>query len=252
MSDKPNSAPVVLVIQHAEPEPMGRLEPICRELGIAWHLCRPYAGEAVPPATQPYDGVILLGGPMNVDETDRYPFLADEVKLLQQAIRRQLPTFGICLGAQLIAKAAGARVTKGPVPEVGWFPVRLTDAGRQDPLLAGLPEEFMAFHWHEDTYALPPKAIHLASSAQYPQQAFRLGDQCYAFQCHPEITPEIVERWAGETSSHDPAPLREGITQHGEQVAETGRIILTRWLQRVIAWHDAHEESDAPVPPIHR
>lgn len=241
------SAPLVLVIQHAEPETMGRFEPLCRELGIAWHLCRPYAGEAVPPATQPYDGVILLGGPMNVDETDRCPFLADEVKLLQQAFRRQLPTLGICLGAQLMAKAAGARVTKGPAPEVGWFPVRLTESGRQDPLFDGIPEELMAFHWHEDTYALPSKAVHLASSAQYPQQAFRLGDQAYAFQFHPEITPELVERWAGETSSSDPAPLREGLVQHGESVAQTGRTLLTRWLEKVVAWHDAHEESDAAV-----
>ncbi|OGX38265.1 MAG: hypothetical protein A3C53_01615 [Omnitrophica WOR_2 bacterium RIFCSPHIGHO2_02_FULL_68_15] len=240
MSDKPESAPIILVIQQAESEAMGQLEPLCRELGIAWHVCRPYAGEAVPPATQPYDGVVVLGGPMNADDTGRHPFLADEVKLLQQAFRRELPALGLCLGAQLMAKAAGARITKGPAPEVGWFPVRLTDAGRQDPLLAGLPEEFMTFHWHEDTYDLPAKGVHLASSAQYPQQAFRLGDHCYAFQCHPEITPEIIERWAGETSSHDPAPLREGIAQHGDAVAKTGRTILTRFLQHVIAWHAAH------------
>ncbi|MBI4226998.1 MAG: type 1 glutamine amidotransferase [Candidatus Omnitrophica bacterium] len=236
------SAPLILVVQHAEPEAMGLVEPLCRELGIAWHLCRPYAGEAVPPATQPYDGVVVLGGPMNVDETERYPFLAGEIKLLQQAYRRQLPTLGICLGAQLMAKAAGAAVTKGPSAEVGWFPIRLTDAGRQDPLLTGLPEELMTFHWHEDTYALPAKAVHLASSAQYPQQVFRLGPAAVALQCHVEVTPELVERWAGDTSSHDPAPLRAGIAQHGEAVAHTGRTVLTRFLQTVVAWHDAHTD----------
>lgn len=236
------SAPLVLVVQHAEQETMGLIELLCRELGIAWHLCRPYAGEAVPPATQPYDGIVILGGPMNVDETDRFPFLTDEIKLLQQAFRRELPTLGICLGAQLVAKAAGATVIKGPGPEVGWFPIQLTEAGRQDPLFTGLPEELMSFHWHEDTYTLPAKAVRLASSAQYPQQAFRLGPAAVALQCHFEVTPAIVERWASETSSHDPAPLRAGLVQHGEAVAQTGRTVLTRFLQTVVAWHDAHTE----------
>lgn len=239
------SAPIVLVVQHAEQEAMGLVEPLCRELGIAWHLCRPYAGEVIPPATQPYDGVVILGGPMNVDETDQFPFLADEVKLLQQAFRRELPVLGICLGAQLMAKAAGSKITKGPTPEVGWFPIQLTGAGRQDPFFAGLPEELMSFHWHEDTYTLPAKATHLASSALYPQQAFRLGPAAFALQCHFEVTPEIVERWAGDTSTHDPAPLRAGLAQHSQAVAQAGRTILTRFLETVVAWHEAREEANA-------
>lgn len=237
------SAPLILVVQHAEAEAMGLLEPLCRELGIAWHLCRPYAGEPVPPATQPYDGLVLLGGPMHVEEADRCPFLHEEVKLLQQAFRRQLPTLGLCLGAQLMAQAAGARVARGPAPEIGWFPVQLTEAGRSDPLFAGLPAEFMTFHWHGDTYALPPKAVHLASSAQYAQQAFRLGEQAYAFQFHPEVTPEIVQRWAAGSSAVDPQPIRDGLAHHGEAAAQLGRTLLTRFLQRVVAWHEAQAEA---------
>ncbi len=233
------SAPLILVLQHAEAEGMGLLEPLCRELGIAWHLCRPYAGETIPPATQPYQGVVILGGPMNVDEAERYPFLEEEVKLLQQAYRRQLPTLGICLGAQLMAKAAGARVTHGPSPEIGWFPVQMTEAGRSDPLFAGFPTEFMAFHWHGDTYELPAKAVQLASSAQYAQQAFRLGDQAYALQFHLEVTPEIVERWTRESSSADPAPILAGLAQHGEAMAQLGRRWFTRFLQQAIALQEA-------------
>lgn len=217
---------------------MGLLEPLCRGLAIAWHVCRPYTGESVPPATQPYDGLVVLGGPMNVDETDRFPFLNDEVKLLQQAFRRKLPALGICLGAQLMAKAAGAKVIHGPAPEIGWFPIQLTEAGRQDPLFEGLPTEFVTFHWHGDTYELPPKAVHLATSAQYVQQAFRMGEQAYAWQFHPEVTPEIVERWAGESSSVNPQPILEGLKIHGEANARVGRTCLTRFLKRVIAWHE--------------
>lgn len=241
------SAPLVLIIQHAEADAMGWLEPLCRELGIAWHLCRPYAGEAVPPATQPYHGLVVLGGPMNVDETDRYPFLNEEVRLLQSAFRRELPTLGICLGAQLMAKAAGSRVVRGPAPEIGWFPVQLTEAGQQDPMFAGIPSEFMTFHWHGDTYDLPPKAVHLASSAQYPQQAFRLGPQAYALQFHLEVTPEIVQRWARESSATDPAPILEGVAQHGEAHAQLGRQWLTRFLQRVVA----RQEADEDAQPVH-
>lgn len=231
---------------------MGWLEPLCREMQIAWHLCRPYAGETVPPATQPYDGLVILGGPMNVDETDRYPFLSGEVALLQSALRRELPTLGICLGAQLLAKAAGARVVRGPAPEIGWFPVRLTEAGRQDPLFQGIPEEFMTFHWHGDTYDLPPKAVHLASSAQYPQQAFRIGEQAYALQFHVEVTPEIVQRWAHDVSSTmpgsiDPAPMLQGLAQHGEAHAQLGRQWLTRFLQRVVARQEAEDDAR----PVH-
>ena len=228
--------PLVLVVQHAESETMGLLEPLCRELGIAWHICRPYAGEAVPPATQPYHGVVVLGGPMNVDETGKFPWLADEVKLLQSALRRQLPVLGVCLGAQLMAKAAGAAVRTGEAgQELGWFPIRLSEAGRQDPLFEGLPDEFTVFHWHGDTYELPAKATHLASSQQYAQQAFRLGDQAYALQFHVEVTSEIVTRWVRESPSVDGGPIQEGLTQHGDAVAQLGRTILTRFLQKTAA-----------------
>lgn len=237
------SAPLVLVIQHAESETMGLLEPFCRELGIAWHLCRPYAGEPVPPATQPYQGVIVMGGPMNVEENERYPFLAEEVRLLQSALRRQVPVLGICLGAQLLAKAAGAEVFHGPAPEIGWFPVQLTEQGQQDPLWTGLPTEFVTFHWHGDTFDLPPKAIHLASSQQYAHQAFRLGEQAYGIQFHLEITPELVQRWVAESPQVEPAPILEGLAQHAEPAAQLGRTVLTRWLQKVVALQEQEAET---------
>ncbi|MBI4313679.1 MAG: gamma-glutamyl-gamma-aminobutyrate hydrolase family protein [Candidatus Omnitrophica bacterium] len=229
---------MILVIQHAEPETMGLLEPLCRDGGIAWHLCKPYAGEPVPPATQPYDGLVVLGGPMNADETDRYPFLKDEVKLFQQSLRRELPALGICLGAQLMAKAAGSRVYRGSQPEIGWFPIQLSEAARQDPLLEVFPQEMAVFHWHGDTYDLPAKAVHLASSQRYPQQAFRIGTQAYGLQFHIEVTPEIVERWAQETSSTDPAPLRSGLAEYGAQCSEYGRLYLSRFLEKVKVFYD--------------
>ena len=242
------SEPLILVLQHAESETMGLIEPLCRDLKIAWHVCRPYAGEAIPPGTQPYHGLVALGGPMNVDETGKFPRLADEVKLLQSAFRRHLPVLGVCLGAQLMAKAAGAAVRKGEQgQELGWFPIRVSDAGRQDPLLAGLPEAFMVFHWHGDTYELPAKAVHLASSALYAQQAFRLGEEAYALQFHVEVTPDMVERWVRESPGLDGAAILAGLSDHGPAVTELGRTILTRFLQKIVALEALDDAEERPA-----
>jgi len=230
-----SGAPLLLVVQHAEAETMGLLKPLCRERKIAWHACRSYAGEAVPLEIKPYQGLVLLGGPMNVDQTDAFPFLKEEIRLLGQALRRQLPALGICLGAQLLAQAAGGSVRHGPSPEIGWFPIRLTSEGRKDPLFSGLPEKFMTFHWHGDTYELPSKAAHLASSERYAQQAFRIGERAYGVQFHGEVTPEMVEQWAGESSSMDPGPLLSGISLYGKEAEEAGKKYLSRFLELVVA-----------------
>ena len=147
-----------------------------------------------------------MGGPMNVDETERYPWLAEEVRLLQRAIEARRPVLGICLGAQLIAKAQGARVWHGPRAEVGWFDVEGTEASRRDPLFAAFPPRYTVFQWHGDTFDLPNNATRLAQSSAYPQQAFRCGDHVYALQYHLEVTADIVDGWL----SHED-PLLRGV-----------------------------------------
>jgi GMP synthase-like glutamine amidotransferase len=132
---------------------------------------------------------------MNVDEGDRYPFLKDEDLFIKEAIQRGKRILGICLGAQLIAKALGAKVFKAPVKEIGWYDVSLTRIGSIDPLFSQLPKTFSVFQWHEDTFEIPHNAILIATSSPVPYQAFRYGDNAYGLQFHLEVTGEMIQEW---------------------------------------------------------
>ena len=182
-----------LVFQHIACEHPGLLKELMRERGIAWDTVELAEGGAIP-SLEGYAALLVFGGPMNVDEETQFPWLTAEVSTIREAVRRDVPYLGFCFGAQLLAKALGAPVTKAPQPEIGIMPVRLTPAGQADQLLAGLPPELPVFQWHGDTFALPPGAIHLAASPVCPHQAFRHG-QAYGLQFHLEVTNEMVEEW---------------------------------------------------------
>lgn len=141
------------------------------------------------------DPVIVLGGPMGAYELENHPYLAGEIELIRQRLDDRRPVLGFCLGAQLLAAAAGARVYPGaPGLEIGWAGVELTEAGLVDPLWAGFPRRFTTFHWHADTFDLPNGAELLARSDHYIQ-AFRLGAHAYGVQFHPEVVPRQLEHW---------------------------------------------------------
>ncbi len=231
------SQPLVLVLQQTESEGMGSLEALLRDSHIAWHISRLYAGEAVPPATHPYHGIVVLGGAMSVNDTEKFPFLKAQVRLLEQAIRREVPTLGLCLGAQLLAQAGGAKVYQGKTPEMGWFDVTLTDQGKQDPLFKGCPENLMMFQWHKDTFDLPAKSVHLAESPACANQAFRLGTEAYGLQFHPEMTPEMVELWVSLNPAIEGQPILEGTTQHLPTMDQQGKLFLGQFLKRVQTFH---------------
>lgn len=182
-----------LVFQHIACEHPGLLKGLMRERGIAWDTVELDGGGIIPPLEE-YDALLAFGGPMNVDEEAQFPWLATEVAAIQEAVRRDLPYLGFCFGAQLLAKALGAPVTRAPEPEVGIMPVTLTAAGQADSLLAGLPPELPVFQWHGDTFALPAGAVHLAASPICPHQAFRYG-RAYALQFHLEVTKDMVDEW---------------------------------------------------------
>jgi GMP synthase (glutamine-hydrolysing) len=132
---------------------------------------------------------------MSVNDTHRHPHLKTEIELIQSALERKMPVLGICLGAQLIAKALGARVGRNPETEIGWYDVTPTDAGREDPLLRHFEPHEHIFQWHSDAFDLPAGAVNLATSPNCVHQAMRWGDNVYGFQFHLEVDEHLIERW---------------------------------------------------------
>ncbi len=186
----------VLILLHAESEGPGTLGTFLEARAAQVQILRLFAGEKIRRKPEELAAAVSMGGPMNVYEEDRYPFLREETQFLQRAVAAGLPVLGVCLGAQMIAKACGARVRKSPQKEVGWFEVSLTRAGRLDPLLAGLPETFWVLQWHEDMFEVPEGGRLLASAAGCPHQAFRCRN-AYGLQFHVEATREMLSEWFG-------------------------------------------------------
>ena len=141
------------------------------------------------------DVLAVLGGPIGAYEEDIYPFLLDELRLLERRLTAGLPTIGICLGAQLMARALGAKVYPGPAKELGWAPLRLTEQGRHAPMRHLSADRTAVLHWHGDTFDVPQGAIHLAATPVYVNQAFAWGKRGLAIQFHPEVTARSIERW---------------------------------------------------------
>ena len=184
----------VLILRHMPHEPGGTLETALTGAGVDF---RYFDLHREVPARLPLDracGLVALGGPMNVDEVDRYPFLALDVQWIEQALAMDLPFLGICLGSQLLAKTLGARVYPNRVKEIGWYPVELTPAAADDPLFAQSGTRTM-FQWHGDTFDLPSGAIHLARSPACENQAFRYGQRAYGLQFHIEMTATMIDQW---------------------------------------------------------
>jgi len=187
--------PRLLVLQHIGCEPLGLIEPALKERGMEYRYVRPFAGEPIPKDLSGWDGLIALGGSMSANDGERLGFIADELRLLTKVLEAGMPALGICLGAQLIAKAAGAEVTAGEEKEIGWYPLTLTEEGEKDRLLDGLPGTFPVFQWHGETFDIPRGAVCLAGSERYSNQAFRLGEKVYGLQFHLETTQPMITEW---------------------------------------------------------
>jgi GMP synthase (glutamine-hydrolysing) len=181
--------PTLLAIQHVPWETPHRILDACG--GLAVHTVKPLAGQSLPDHAE-IAGAVVLGGPMNVDEVDRFPALAAEREWLAEAVRRQMPVLGVCLGAQLLARALGAEVRPGEGMEIGFAAVDVGDPG--DPVLGGLAPRTEVLHWHGDVFDLPDGAQHLASSELTENQAFRVGN-AWGVLFHPEADLALVEAW---------------------------------------------------------
>lgn len=192
----------VIVIMHTESEGPGTIRDFLESIKAHIHIALLYRGDQLPTVVHEFDAVIVMGGPMNVYQEDKYPFLREETAFLRQAIENNIPVLGICLGAQMIAKACGARVKTAPVEEIGWSEVKLTEEGRCDLLFQGFPESLQVLQWHEDTFDLPYNALLLATSKGCPHQAFRYKN-AYGLQFHVEVTRDMLSEWFSYSGKQD-------------------------------------------------
>lgn len=181
--------------------------------------------------------LIILGGPISVNDAAMFPFIDEEIGLLQQRIAADRPTLGICLGAQLIAAAQGARIYRGEEKEIGWYPLKLTQAGEQSALRYLGEQHCSMLHWHGETFDLPEGATLLASSARYENQSFSLGERVLALQFHPEITRRGMEKWfighIGEimqTPGISVEQLRADTAKYVDQLEVQGELFFRSWL----------------------
>jgi GMP synthase-like glutamine amidotransferase len=183
-----------LICLHHPEEGPGLLKDILRQRGWEVREAELWKGEQIPDSRS-FHLLILMGGPMSVNDEDSYPFLREEKAFVRSWITDGSPTLGICMGAQLIANCLGARVYRGDKEELGWYELMITGEGIGDPFLSEFPPRFPVFQWHGETFDLPDSAKLLAAARDYPHQAFRLGDLTYAFQFHLEVTEEMLQAW---------------------------------------------------------
>ena len=226
----------VWVLQHLAPETPGVLGEVLAAAGWSVRVCRVDRGERLPPVDDALAGLVVMGGPMGVYETAQYPWLRDELAFVRRAVDAGRPVLGVCLGSQLLAAALGAEVKPGPRQEIGWFPITLTDAAADDPLLRGLPPTLTVAHWHGDVFTLPPGATLLAGSALTAHQVFRYGACAYGFLCHLEFTPAMVatmaETFADElrAAGVDGAALVRAAPTRLAALDPHRRLVFSRWL----------------------
>jgi GMP synthase-like glutamine amidotransferase len=230
-----------LILQNAKGEDHGYFAEILDHKGWEQRLIKLHRGEGIPINWPDYEVIMIMGGPMNVYEEEIFPYLADENKLIKEALKRNVPLLGFCLGAQLIAKASGAKVVKGHKKEIGWFKVQLTEEGIRDPILRSFPKSFQVFQWHGDTFELPKNAVRLSGSRDYSNQAIRIGQFSYGFQFHFEITGDMISEWLEDgkeeiDSLGDPS-LRETIIKETENnladMRTLGELFFMKYLTRV-------------------
>lgn len=229
-----------VVIRHLQFEDLGSFaEPL---MAAGYQL--QYLDAAVDELTAAYqaDLTVILGGPVGVYDTALYPFLRTELSIAKQRLAEQRPLLGVCLGAQLIAAAAGAAVYPGASgKEIGWSPVRFTQEGLDTGLFAveNTKQDIPMFHWHGDTFDLPAGAELLASSEHY-KQIYRIGSQVLAFQCHPELEGQRIEQWllghAAELAAWplaDLTKIRQDTQAYAPALRQFSQQLLTRWLDKL-------------------
>ncbi len=185
----------ILVCQHVAYEPLGTFDPLLKQYGLRIRYINFGRFPDHQPSLNGYRGLVLLGGPMCLDQMDQYPHLKHEIQMVEDAMKLNIPVLGICLGAQIISHALGAKVYSNEEKEIGWYDVELTEAGKTNPLFQNFGSQEKIFQWHGDTFDLPKGSTHLARSKSCDNQAFAYGDNVYAFQFHMEVDEAMISRW---------------------------------------------------------
>jgi GMP synthase (glutamine-hydrolysing) len=219
-----------LVFRHTPVDGLGLIASALAAQGILHQYADLYAHPCAESLVNEADALVFMGGPMSAN--DNLPYIQREIQYIRHARERGQMVLGVCLGAQLIAKAFGASVHANRVKEIGWAPVTFTPAAESDPLFAGLHDAEMIFHWHGETFTLPPGAELLASSDACRHQAFRVGNRIYGLQFHLEVTPPMIAEWCREDEACGDA--REVIQPvdayaYATRSGELARLVFGRW-----------------------
>ncbi len=233
-NDSMTSKPRALAIQHVAVEPPNAIALAMEAEGLALDVVRVDRGDPVPHDAGGLAALVVMGGPMGVYETGAYPHLGDEMRLVESALRSDVPVLGVCLGSQILAHVLGAHVAPAGFQEIGWHPVTLEPAAEADPVLGARAPGFMALHWHGDAFDLPGDAVHLARSERTAVQAFRYR-RSLGLLFHAEVDAHQVAEMSRAFESDlaragvSAAELDEGSRRHGPALRETGLALFGRF-----------------------
>lgn len=229
----------ILIFRHFPSEGPGYFAQFLDRHGIRHRTIKIDQGEPVPESIADISGLVFMGGPMSVN--DSLPWIPKVLRLIRQAVEKDIPVLGHCLGSQLMSKALGGRVRRHRVKEIGWLPVQAVASPQASTWLNGLPARFESFHWHGETFSLPPGATHILRSRHCRNQGFVIG-KSLALQCHIEMTPEMVRTWADagerEIAAAQPsasvqrrARLLQNLHARNQRLHRIADIFYERWIQ---------------------
>jgi GMP synthase-like glutamine amidotransferase len=232
----------ILVVQNDDVSPLAYLDEPLEAYGADIPHVHPLRGERLPPDDENFDGLIVLGGDMHAENDENYPYLKDTVALILKFHHAEKPVLGICLGAQLIARAFGARVRRHEHSECGLFEIRQTAEGRADPLIGEFADPVHLIEYHDDYFEMPMDGVRVMESDTNPNQALRVGKTTYGFQMHLEASGELMERWLGITREKvealDPGLIERfpvEMAVHGEAAHKFASDLGFGWLKMVKA-----------------
>jgi GMP synthase-like glutamine amidotransferase len=230
----------ILIVQHHDTDPAGLVGAEAAARGLALDVRRAHVGEPLPAQPDGHAGIVLLGGAMSAADDAGHPHFPALLTLIRDFAAGERPVLGICLGAQLVARAFGGAVRRMAVGEFGHPVQRLTAAAAADPLFADLEPEIRPMHWHDDEVELPPSAVRLVEGAHCLNQAFRIGRHVYATQFHFEVDDVMAQQWLGLRAQHEGAPEPDFrarwapvVAKHGPGARRLGRALAARWLDLV-------------------